>query len=173
VNLLHFKDRPLRIVADAVLSTIDLASLVVAIGFFITLLLLLQWTPLGIRMRATAENPFLAAYSGINIQFIFALSWGLSCFGATLAAMFYSTRVNLEPESWIVGLRAFAPALIGGMDSPLGVLPGALIIALVEVLAARYLDPIMVNSSAFIVLLLTLWVRPWGLFGTREEIERV
>jgi len=59
------------------------------------------------------------------------------------------------------------------MDSPLGVLPGALIIALVEVLAARYLDPIMVNSAAFIVLLLTLWVRPWGLFGTREEIERV
>ena len=55
----------------------------------------------------------------------------------------------------------------------LGVLPGALIVALVEVLAAQYLDPIMVNSASFIVLLLALWIRPWGFFGTREEIERV
>jgi len=80
---------------------------------------------------AAAENPRQAAGSGINIHRVFALSWGLSCFGATLAALFYSTRVNLEPETWLVALRAFAPALIGGMDSPLGVLPGALIVALV------------------------------------------
>jgi len=109
----------------------------------------------------------------INIHRVIALSWGLACFGATLGALFYSTRVNLEPDSWLVGLRAFAPALIGGMTSPLGVLPGALIVALVEVLAAQYLDPIMVNSAAFIVLLAALWIRPWGLFGTREEVVRV
>jgi branched-chain amino acid transport system permease protein len=81
--------------------------------------------------------------------------------------------VNLEPDSWLVGLRAFAPALIGGMTSPLGVLPGALIVALVEVFAAQYLDPILANSAAFIVLLAALWIRPWGIFGTREEVVRV
>lgn len=173
VHLLPFKDTPHTLPGGAVFSTLDLASLVAAVVFFVALVLLLQRTALGTRMRAVAENPRLAANSGINIHRVIALSWGLSCFGATLAAVFYTTRVNLEPDSWLVGLRAFAPALIGGMNSPLGVLPGALIVAVVEVLAAQYLDPIMVNSAPFVVLLVALWVRPWGLFGTREEVVRV
>jgi branched-chain amino acid transport system permease protein len=172
-SLLPFKDRPIALPGNAVVSTFDLAMIGCALAFFIVLVLLIQRTALGVRMRAAAENPRLAANSGIDIHRIIALSWGLACFGATLAALFYSTRVNLEPDSWMVGLRAFAPALIGGMNSPMGVLPGALIVALIEVLAAQYLDPIMVNSAAFIVLLLALWIRPWGLFGTREEVVRV
>jgi branched-chain amino acid transport system permease protein len=171
-NLLPFKDAPHRI-GDAVFSTLDLASLATALAFFVVLVVLLQRTTLGVRMRAAAENPRLAANSGINIHWLIALSWGLACFGATLAALFYTTRVNLDPDSWLVGLRAFVPALIGGMNSPLGVLPGALIVALVEVLAAQYLDPVMVNSAPFVVLLVALWIRPWGLFGTREEVVRV
>jgi len=171
-NLLPFKDTPHQL-GNAVFSTLDLASLTAALVFFIVLVVLLQRTALGVRMRATAENPRLAANSGINIHRVIALSWGLACFGATLAAIFYTTRVNLEPDSWLVGLRAFVPALIGGMNSPLGVLPGALIVALVEVLAAQYLDPVMVNSAPFVVLLVALWIRPWGLFGTREEVVRV
>ena len=171
-NLLPFKDTPHHL-GNAVFSTLDLASLAAALVFFVVLVALLQRTALGVRMRAAAENPRLAANSGINIHRVIALSWGLACFGATLAALFYTTRVNLEPDSWLVGLRAFVPALIGGMNSPLGVLPGALIVALVEVLAAQYLDPVMVNSAPFVVLLLALWIRPWGLFGTREEVVRV
>ena len=171
-NLLPFKDVPHQL-GNAVFSTLDLASLAAALVFFVVLVALLQRTALGVRMRATAENPRLAANSGINIHRVIALSWGLACFGATLAALFYTTRVNLEPDSWLVGLRAFVPALIGGMNSPLGVLPGALIVALVEVLAAQYLDPVMVSSAPFIVLLIALWIRPWGLFGTREEVVRV
>lgn len=173
VILLPFKDQPHRFFGNMVFSTFDLASLAAAAIFLVCLVLLFQWTTLGARMRAAAENPLLAAYSGVNIHWVIALSWGLSCFGATLAAMFYTTRVNLEPDSWIVGLHAFTPALIGGMDSPLGVLPGALLVAFVQVLAAQYLDPIMVNTAPFIVLLAALWIRPWGLFGTREEAERV
>lgn len=170
---LPFKDKPLALGDNAVISILDLASLGSALVFFLVLVVLLQRTALGTRMRATAENPRLAAASGINIHRVIALSWGLACFGATLAALFYTTRVNLDPDGWLVGLRAFAPALIGGMTSPLGVLPGALIVAFVEVYAAQYLDPIMVNSAAFIVLLAALWIRPWGFFGTREEVVRV
>jgi len=169
---LPFKDTPLHI-GNAAFSVLDLASLAAALLFFVALVAMLQRTALGVRMRAAAENPRLAANSGINIHRVIALSWGLACFGATLAAMFYTTRINLEPDSWLVGLRAFVPALIGGMNSPLGVLPGALIVALVEVLAAQYLDPVMVSSAPFAVLLVALWIRPWGLFGTREEVVRV
>ncbi len=172
-NLLPFKDTPFHIWGNAVISTLDIASIAAAAIFFIVLIVLFQRTALGVRMRAAAENPRLAANSGVNIHRVIALSWGLACFGATLGAVFYTTRVNLEPDSWLVGLRAFAPALIGGMTSLLGVLPGALIVALVEVLAAQYLDPIMVSSAPFIVLLAALWIRPWGLFGTREEVVRV
>lgn len=172
-SLLPFKDAPIPIGGGAVVSTLDLASLGAALAFFIVLAAVLRRSALGVRMRAAAENPRLAAASGINIHRVMALSWGLASFGATLAALFYSTRVDLEPDSWLVGLRAFAPALVGGMTSPFGVLPGALVVALVEVLAAQYLDPVMVSSAPFIVLLVALWFRPWGLFGTREEAVRV
>src|SRR5436309_1241768 len=70
-------------------------------------------------------------------------------------------------------LFALSWALAGGLDSLGGVIPGALIVAAVEVLSVRYGDPLLADVSPFLCLLAMLLVRPWGLFGTREELERV
>ena len=79
----------------------------------------------------------------------------------------------MYPDLGFVALKALPVALLGGMDSIIGVIPGALIIAAVEVAAMQYVDPLVSSVMPMIVLLLVVIVYPWGLFGTREEIERV
>ena len=64
-------------------------------------------------------------------------------------------------------------ALVGGLDSLLGALLGSLIVAAAEVLLIHYVDPLLSDVVPFFVLLAMLIVRPWGLFGTREELDRV
>jgi len=173
VSIMQFPNTPIRLPQGAVITTVDVALLVFVALFFLGLLVVFQRTSLGIRMRAVAERPQLAAYSGVSIHRILALSWGLAAVAATIGALFYSTRVNIQPEVWVVGLKALVPALVGGLNSPSGVLPGALLVALVEVLAGQYLDPILVNVAPFVVLLVAVWIRPWGLFGAPEEVVRV
>lgn len=173
VSEMGIRDTVHRLPGNAFITTIDALSIAVAGVFFVLLLVLLNRTPLGMRMRAVAEQPTLAAYSGVNIHAILAFSWGLSTFAAVLGVMFFSARSGLHPELWLIGLKAFVPALIGGMDSPLGVLPGALTVATAEVVGGQFLDPVLLHTLPFMVALAMLWIRPWGLFGTREEVDRV
>src|SRR6266571_1731369 len=94
-------------------------------------------------------------------------------FAGGLAGMIYSSNVRLEPSLGILGLRAFAVALVGGLDSLGGVVPAALLVAAVEVSSVRWGNPLLSDVSPFLCLLVMLLVRPWGLFGTKEELERV
>ncbi|MCK5750102.1 MAG: branched-chain amino acid ABC transporter permease, partial [Oricola sp.] len=70
-------------------------------------------------------------------------------------------------------LKAFPAALVGGLDSLIGALVGAIIIAGVEVGVIRFIDPLLADVVPFLVLIATLFIQPWGLFGTREELDRV
>ena len=87
--------------------------------------------------------------------------------------MLYACNVRLEPSLDVLGLKAFAVALVGGLDSLAGVIPAALIVAGIEVLSVRYGDPLLSDVSPFLCLLAMLLIRPWGLLGTREELDRV
>src|SRR5881296_633912 len=144
-----------------------------AVVFFAALFVFLKVSPLGIRMRAAGERALLASQRGINFHGVFALSWALSAFAGGLAGMIYSSNVRLEPSLGILGLRAFAVALVGGLDSLGGVVPAALLVAAVEVASVRWGNPLLSDVSPFLCLLVMLLVRPWGLFGTKEELERV
>jgi branched-chain amino acid transport system permease protein len=73
----------------------------------------------------------------------------------------------------VIALKAFPAALVGGLDSLAGALLGALIIAAAEVLLIYYVDPLLSDVIPFLVLIAMLIIRPWGLFGTREELDRV
>jgi len=73
----------------------------------------------------------------------------------------------------VIGLKAFPAALVGGLDSLLGALLGSLVIAAAEVLMVHYVDPLLSDVVPFGILLAMLIVRPWGLFGSREELDRV
>lgn len=171
--VMGYRNTPRRLPGGAVLSDIDLLTILTAGTLLLALWLFFKKSRLGIQMRATAENPRLAAQGGINIYLIFAVSWAISTFAAGAAGVLYASNVRLDPEIGVIGLKAFPVALVGGLDSLPGVLPAGLIISFLEILAIQYLSPLLSDVVPFLVLLLMLAVRPWGLFGTKEEIERV
>ncbi|MBI3435223.1 MAG: branched-chain amino acid ABC transporter permease, partial [Proteobacteria bacterium] len=73
----------------------------------------------------------------------------------------------------IIGLKACPAALVGGLDSLAGAILGALIVATCEILLIYYVDALLADVIPFLVLIAMLTLRPWGLFGTREELDRV
>ncbi len=127
----------------------------------------------GVRMRAAGQNPLLAAQRGVNLHAIYALAWSLSTLTGSMAGMLIALDSGLDSTMVIIGLKAFPAALVGGLDSLLGALVGALIVAAAEVLAIHYIDPLLSDVVPFLILIAMLAVRPWGLFGTREELDRV
>jgi branched-chain amino acid transport system permease protein len=137
------------------------------------LFLFLRFSRYGIRMRAAGQNPLLAAQRGITLHGIYALAWGLSTLTGALAGMLISLDSGLDSTMVLIGLKAFPAALVGGLDSLFGALIGALIVAAAEVLLIYYVDPLLADVVPFLVLIAMLIVRPWGLFGTKEELDRV
>lgn len=133
----------------------------------------LRYTRWGIRMRAAGQNPLLAAQRGIRLHGVYALAWGLSTFTGGLAGMLIALDSGLEQTMVVIGLKAFPAALVGGLDSLVGAIVGALIVAAAEVLLIHYVNPLLADVVPFLVLIAMLMVRPWGLFGTREELDRV
>ena len=166
-------DRPIPVFAGLTVSVIDALIILVAAASMIVLPILLQRAAVGVSMRAVAENALLASQRRINIHRVNALSWALATGMAGIAGVFFSLKVRLGPDIWYVGLAGFAPALIGGMDSLRGAAVGAVIVAAAEVLASRFIAPQIALAAPFLVLLVALWIRPWGLYGSREELERI
>lgn len=127
----------------------------------------------GVRMRAAGQNPLLAAQRGINLHAVYALAWGLSTLTGSIAGMLIALNSGLTSSMAVIGLKAFPAALVGGLDSLLGALVGSLVIGAAEVLSIQYINPLLSDVVPFVVLIAMLVARPWGLFGTREELDRV
>lgn len=158
---------------DARISAVGLALLLCTALVYAGLALFLRGTRWGIRMRAAGQHPLLAAQRGIGLHGVYALAWALATFTGGLAGMLIACDAGLESTLVIIGLKAFPAALVGGLDSLVGALIGSLVVAAAEVLLINYVDPLLSDVVPFVVLLAMLVVRPWGLFGTREELDRV
>ena len=171
--LLGLSNPPRTLPGGAVVSTFDLLTVATAAAVFAGLFLFLRWMPAGIQMRAAGEKTLLASQRGIDVHRVFALAWALAALAGGLAGILYANNVRLEPSLDVLGLKAFAVALVGGLDSLAGVIPAAILVGAVEVLSVRYGNPLLSDVSPFLCLLAMLLVRPWGLAGTREELERV
>ncbi|HEU5019761.1 MAG TPA: branched-chain amino acid ABC transporter permease [Pseudolabrys sp.] len=151
-------------------SAVLVATTVAVYGGLFGFLRFGRW---GMRMRAAGQSPLLAAQRGINLHGIYALAWSLSTLTGALAGILMALDSGVTTSMPVIGLKAFPAALVGGLDSLGGALVGALIVAAAEVLLIYYVDPLLSDVVPFVVLLAMLMVRPWGLFGTREELDRV
>lgn len=160
-------------IGSARISAVSFTLVAVTACVYAGLYAFLRHTVWGIRMRAVGQNPLLAAQRGIGLHGIYALAWGLATFTAGLAGMLIACDSALDQTMVVIGLKAFPAALVGGLDSLLGAIAGSLIVASAEVLLIHYVDPLLSDVVPFVVLLAMLIVRPWGLFGTREELDRV
>ena len=155
------------------ISTVALATVGVAVLLYGALFVFFRFTRWGVRMRAVGENPLLAAQRGIALHATYALAWALAAFTGGWAGILIALDSGLDTTMAIIGLKAFPAALVGGLSSLPGAVVGSAIIAGAEVMAIHYIDPLVSDVVPFLVLIAVLLIRPWGLFGTEEEIERV
>jgi branched-chain amino acid transport system permease protein len=163
----------LSLLGGARISIWSLALVLTNLAVYCGLFLFLNFSRWGMRMRAAGQNPLLAAQRGINLHAVYALAWSLSTLTGALAGILMALDSGLTTSMPVIGLKAFPAALVGGLDSLAGALLGALIVASAEVLLIYYVDPLLSDVVPFLVLIAMLVVRPWGLFGTREELDRV
>ena len=87
--------------------------------------------------------------------------------------MLYGVRANIYPDAAAIGLKAIPVAMVGGMDSLAGLVPAAIIVSIAETTAITYGNPLLSDAVPMMLLLVILLVRPWGLFGTKESLEKV
>jgi branched-chain amino acid transport system permease protein len=164
---------PVRIAPGVQVSAASLAIVLLTVIVYAGLFIFLQFTRWGVRMRAAGQNPLLAEQRGIRLHGVYAFAWGLSTFTASLAGMLLSLDSGVESTMATIGLKAFPAALVGGLDSLLGAAIGGLIVATAEIAAIQYVNPLLSDVVPFLVLLIVLAIRPWGLFGSREQLDRV
>jgi len=150
-----------------------LLSLIVLAGL---LYLLFQRTKLGLMLRAAASNPASARLVGINSSNMLMLGWALAAgLGAVAGVLAAADRGSVNPGLMAVVLvYAFAAAALGGFDSPIGAVVGAMIVAIAEAMTIGYVKALSTIELVvpFGLILLVLLVRPTGLFG-RKVVERV
>lgn len=155
------------------LASTELTIILTAILLLIILLIFYRYSWIGRQIRAVAEKPLLAAQRGVNIRMVLAVSWAISTLIAGIAGIMFANNYTVSLQVPAVVTRAFAVALVGGLDSLGGLIPAALIISGLEVVITTYYEPRMAYVIPYIILLIVLIFRPWGFFGTEEEIERV
>ena len=149
--------------------TIPLVQVVVfgiAIGLTVAMWLFLLHTRVGRGIRASAQNLVAARLYGVDPKRIYALTFGIGAALAGVTGGLYGTVSQINP--YIGGpltAKSFAIAIIGGLDNPLGVIVGGLVLGLVESLTALYFGSTYRDVASFGVLLLVLIFRPTGLLG--------
>jgi branched-chain amino acid transport system permease protein len=159
---------PLIRLSSFVLSPADLLVIGLSAALILLLELGFQRTRIGLQMRAVADGPLLAAYSGIKVNWLATLAWSLSGLCAAVAGIAYMLRGAVDPTGLTaLGLAVFPAVFLGGMDSIKGALVGGMILALVEQTAQYYLGGDASEAAAYVVFLFALLVIPRGLFGKR------
>ena len=122
-------------------------------------------TRLGIAMQASSQNQLAAYYMGIPVRTVFSLIWAISAGVAAVAAVLLVPVQMIDVNMGLIGIKAFAAAVLGGFGSIPGALVGGIIVGIVEQLAGYYLPAGSMELTSNIVLLAVLIVWPQGLFG--------
>ena len=170
-----FSTRPVHI-GGVAFSIQDLGIIGVSIALVVVLWLFFRFTKLGLALRAAAVNPDESRLVGVRVSWMLALGWGIAAVLGAVSGLMVAPIVFLEPNMMqSVLLYAFAAAVLGGLDSPLGAVVGGLLLGVVLNLIGTYVN--FVGSElrlavGLVIILGVLLVRPAGLFG-REAVRRV
>jgi branched-chain amino acid transport system permease protein len=155
------------------LALIDVVTPALGLLFFVSVELFFRYARLGRQFRGAAENALLASQRQVNVNLILAFAWALAVFSACLAGVLYGSRSMLSPQSTVIGMNGLTAALVGGLDSLPGAALGGLLVAAAIFVTARLIDPALSDAVPFVILLVVMLLRPWGIFGTHEELDRV
>ncbi|MCB1755447.1 MAG: branched-chain amino acid ABC transporter permease [Gammaproteobacteria bacterium] len=162
-------------VGPLLLSRLHLIGAVVSLVMFVLVIIFFR-TRLGVRLRAISDD-YTASWSiGIPVERGVGLSWGLASVCALSAAVLWGEIQGVDQSLSLLLLKGLTVALLGGLDSILGALIAGILLGIVEAVGSAVLDPMVGGGSRDLivaaVLILTVMIRPHGLFG-REHIERL
>ena len=156
------------------LSAHQLGSVIVTLGVIGVIYLFFKFTKIGLAMRAVADNRASSGLSGISVNTVLAISWGLAAVVGAVAGVLTAPIVYLDPTMMMnVLVYAFAAALLGGIDNPWGAAAGGFLVGIGENLAGAYLvGNDLKLAFALGLIIVVLLCRPAGIFG-RFTVSRV
>jgi branched-chain amino acid transport system permease protein len=167
------------IIAGVEVQQRHLAMLVTTAIVVAALFAFFRFTRTGLAMRATAYDQEAALAQGVSVGSVFALSWAMAGALAAIGGTFAAVGGSVEQSLWLIALVALPVIILGGLDSLPGAVIGGLVVGVLQQVVAEYqrFYPTWVGGnvaiiSPYLLMLIVLLVRPYGLFGTRE-VERV
>jgi branched-chain amino acid transport system permease protein len=168
-----FSTRPID-VAGVAFSIQDLGTIAVSLGAVALLWVFFRFTKLGLASRAAASNPEASRLVGVRVSWMLALGWGLAAALGAVSGMLTAPALASFDQNLMqpVLLYAFAGAVLGGIDSPLGAVVGSLLLGVLVNLLGTYVDWVgneLRLPVALAVILGVLLIRPAGLFGRPVE----
>jgi branched-chain amino acid transport system permease protein len=170
-----FPREPLRL-GTVVFGAHDLGEIAVTLMMLVLLFLFFRFTPLGLAMRAAAQNPMSSRLAGIRVGWMLALGWGLAATFGAVAGLMVAPILTLDPNMMGgIQIYAFAAATLGGFTSPVGAVVGGFLVGIVENLVGTYVSFIGTElklTVALAMIIVVLLVKPSGLFG-RAHVRRV
>jgi branched-chain amino acid transport system permease protein len=154
-----------------------LIGVIVSIIAVVILMLFFRYTRSGLAMMATAEDEQVVQSAGIKVTTVYALSWVIACVVGVIGGIILGGVSGVMIPLANIGLKAFAVVLLGGVNSIGGAIVAGIILGVLENVAAGYLDPLLpggglANVFPFIIMIIVLIFKPYGLFGL-VEIERI
>lgn len=163
---------PVQIFNIATTSAFDLLSFIVALVALGCLQLFLSRTKWGLAIRAAACDLRTAGLMGVNVNLLIAIVFFTAGALAAIGGIFLSVRYTLYPQLGVITIKAFVAAVIGGLGSLPGAVVGSLILGLAEMLAAGFISSQMRDLVVFSLLVITLLIKPTGLFG-KQMSEKI
>jgi branched-chain amino acid transport system permease protein len=141
------------------------------------LMLLFRYTRIGLAMRATADDEQVVQSAGIRVTSVYAFSWAIASVVGVIGGILLGGVSGVMIPLSQIGIKAFAVVLLGGVNSVGGAIVAGVILGVLENVAAGYLDPLLPGGGLasvfpFMVMIVVLVLRPYGLFG-QVEIERI
>lgn len=156
------------LLGDVRISQLHLTAALVSWACMAGFAVFFRFTSVGLLMRATADSHEAAVVSGVNVNVMNRLAWAIGSTLAAIGGVFLGQLQIASTDLENVGLLALPAVVIGGMQSIPGAIVGGLLVGVIEQLAATYISPKSSDILIYVLLLLILLVRPWGLFGQRE-----
>jgi len=157
----------------AVISHLNIATLLVAFFLMFVLFLFFKYTKVGIAMKATQQNIVAARINGIRANRILSITWGMSSFIGAVAGMMLAPMATLDPNLMMDPLlKGFAAAVLGGMTTLVGSAIGGYILGIIETLFGGYVSLQFKSIVAFLIIVLVLCFKPSGLFA-KHYVRRV